>query len=223
MAARARIKDLPKLDRPREKLFAKGVTALSDIELLAILIGKGTKGKSALELAAIILREANGRMDRLHLDTLQAIRGVGQAKAGQIFAAFELGRRHLVTEHAAIREAKDVLPFVQHIRDKKQEYFVCVSLNGAHEVIESRVVTVGLLDSSQVHPREVFADPLTDRAAAVILAHNHPSGNLEPSSEDLALTERLVRAGDLLGIKVLDHLVLSKRGYCSLKRDGSLS
>ena len=216
------IKALPPMDRPREKLLSKGAAALSDIELLAILLGKGTKGKSALELAAIILREANGRMDHLRLDTLQSIRGVGQAKAVQIVAAFELGRRYLLTEPAAIREAEDVLPFVQHIRDKKQEYFVCVSLNGAHEVIESRVVTVGLLDSSQVHPREVFADPLTDRAAAVIFAHNHPSGNLEPSPEDLALTERLSRAGNLLGIKVLDHLILSKRGYCSLKQKGGL-
>jgi DNA repair protein RadC len=155
-------------------------------------------------------------------EALQEIAGVGPARACQLLAAFELARRHLVKERAAICEAKDVLPFVQHIRDKKQEYFVCVSLNGAHEVIESRVVTVGLLDSSQVHPREVFADPLTDRAAAVIFAHNHPSGNLEPSPEDLALTARLVHAGELLGIKVLDHLIVSERGCRSLKQDGRL-
>lgn len=217
-----RIKDLPKLDRPREKLLAKGAAALSDTELVAVLVGGGIRGQNALHVASSILHRLNGRLDRMSGEALQEIAGVGPARACQLLAAFELARRHLVKERAAICEAKDVLPFVQHIRDKKQEYFVCVSLNGAHEVIESRVVTVGLLDSSQVHPREVFADPLTDRAAAVIFAHNHPSGNLEPSPEDLALTARLVHAGELLGIKVLDHLIVSERGCRSLKQDGRL-
>ncbi|HHR85085.1 MAG TPA: DNA repair protein RadC, partial [Candidatus Acetothermia bacterium] len=197
------IKDLPKLDRPREKLLSKGAVALSDSELLAILIGSGMKGTNALSLATKILRRIDLRLDKLDVEALKEIPGVGPAKAARIAAAFELVRRHLQREGSRVREAKDVLPFVQQIREKHQEYFVCLSLNGANEVIENRVVTVGLLDSNQVHPREVYADPLTDRAASIIVAHNHPSGTLEASPEDIALTDRLARAGKLLGIPLL--------------------
>jgi len=216
------IKDLPELDRPREKLLSKGAMALSDSELLAILIGSGMKGTNALALATKILRKVDLRSDKLDVDALEEIPGVGPAKASRIAAAFELVRRRLQREGARVREAKDVLPFVQQIRDKKQEYFVCLSLNGANEVIENRVVTVGLLDSNQVHPREVYADPLTDRAASIIVAHNHPSGTLEASPEDVALTDRLARAGKLLGIPLLDHIIVTKRGYLSLKQAGYL-
>ncbi len=217
-----RIRDIPDIDRPRERLIAKGAAALSDTELLAILLGSGIKGISVLELASQILDSLEQRLDRADVDTLQGVEGVGRAKACQIVAAFELARRHLLQEKDPIREAKDVLPFVQQIRDKRQEYFVCLSLNGANEVIESRVVTVGLLDSNQVHPREVFADPIADRAASVILAHNHPSGTLEASPEDLALTKRLVKAGEILGIKVLDHLIVTRKGHLSLKQTGNM-
>jgi len=216
------IKDLPELDRPREKLLSKGPMALSDSELLAILIGSGMKGTNALALATKILRKVDLRSDKLDVDALEEIPGVGPAKASRIAAAFELVRRRLQREGARVREAKDVLPFVQQIRDKHQEYFVCLSLNGANEVIENRVVTVGLLDSNQVHPREVYADPLTDRAASIIVAHNHPSGTLEASPEDVALTDRLARAGKLLGIPLLDHIIVTKRGYLSLKQAGYL-
>ena len=216
------IKDLPELDRPREKLLSKGPMALSDPELLAILLGSGTKGTNALALATKILRKIDLRSDRLDVRALEGIPGVGPAKASRIAAAFEFVRRRLQREGARVREAKDVLPFVQQIRDKQQEYFVCLSLNGANEVIENRVVTVGLLDSNQVHPREVYADPLTDRAASIIVAHNHPSGTLEASPEDVALTDRLARAGKLLGIPLLDHIIVTKRGYLSLKQAGYL-
>ena len=216
------IKDLPKLDRPREKLLSKGAVALSDSELLAILIGSGMKGTNALSLATKILRRIDLRLDKLDVEALKEIPGVGPAKAARIAAAFELVRRHLQREGSRVREAKDVLPFVQQIREKHQEYFVCLSLNGANEVIENRVVTVGLLDSNQVHPREVYADPLTDRAASIIVAHNHPSGTLEASPEDIALTDRLARAGKLLGIPLLDHIIVTKRGYLSLKQTGYL-
>jgi DNA repair protein RadC len=215
-----RIKELPDFDRPREKLTLKGPEALSDAELLAVLLRSGIKGKSALELASAILKKAGPDLDRWKVEDFQAIGGVGLAKACQVVAAFELARRYLVRERHVIREPQDVLPFVQHIADKKQEHFVVVSLNGANEVIESRVVTVGLLDSSQIHPREVFADVITDRAASVILVHNHPSGGLEPSPEDLALTRQLVEAGKIIGIEVLDHIIVSKRGHTSLKKQG---
>jgi len=216
------IKDLPEFDRPREKLLSKGPMALSDSELLAILLGSGMKGTNALALATKILHKVDLRSDKLDLHALEEIPGVGPAKAARIAAAFELVRRYLQREGAHVTEAKDVLPFVQQIRDKQQEYFVCLSLNGANEVIENRVVTVGLLDSNQVHPREVYADPLTDRAASIIVAHNHPSGTLEASPEDVALTDRLARAGKLLGIPLLDHIIVTKRGYLSLKQAGYL-
>ena len=216
------IKELPKLDRPREKLIAKGPAALSDVELLAVLLGSGVKGVGVLDLSAKVLRTLAGRLDRIDVESLQSVEGVGRAKACQLAAAFELARRHLITDKTVVREAKDVLPYLKEIRTKKQEHFVCVSLNGANEVIECRMVTVGLLNTNQVHPREVFADPITDRAAAVVVAHNHPSGALKASPEDLALTKRLVKAGELLGIHVLDHLIVTEKGYLSLKHEGHL-
>ena len=219
---RHRIQDLPDADRPREKLLRRGVATLSDVELLAVLLGSGTRRTSVLDLASRILRTLHGRLDSDNLQKLQSIAGVGKAKACQIEASLELARRHIAKGRHVVREAADALPYLQSMRGKKQEHFVCVSLNGASEVIESRVVTVGLLDTNQVHPREVFSDPIADRAAAILVAHNHPSGTLEPSAEDLALTRRIVRAGDLLGIRVLDHLIVTEDGFLSLREAGHL-
>ena len=221
-ARASRIRDMSPLDRPRERLLAKGAAALSDAELLAVLLGSGTRRISVLDLSSKILRTFEGRLASATVEGLLTIPGVGQARACQTVAALELARRHLSKGRTALREAEDALPFLQGIRAKKQEYFVCLSLNGAHEVIESRVVTVGLLDTNQVHPREVFADPIADRAAAVLVAHNHPSGTLEASAEDIALTKRLVRAGDLLGIRVLDHIIVTEDAFLSLKTSGRM-
>jgi DNA repair protein RadC len=220
--ARKRIRDLPNFQRPREKLLERGPEALSDAELLAILLRTGVEGKSALDLAKTILEKAGPDLPRWGVEELSAIPGVGKAKACQIVAAFELARRFAHRGRPRIREPKDVIPYVQHIADKKQEYFLCLTLNGAGEVIQTRVVTVGLLDSSQVHPREVFADAIADRAAAVILAHNHPSGSLEPTPADLEVTRQLAEAGRILGIAVLDHVIVSKKGFLSLKEHGYL-
>ncbi|MEN3010378.1 MAG: DNA repair protein RadC [Candidatus Bipolaricaulaceae bacterium] len=217
-----RIKDLPECDRPREKLWAKGAAALSDAELLAILIGSGTKRKSALELAKEILEAGHGRLDQVGLEALTQIKGLGKAKVSRIAAALELARRHFQRGAPKVREPEEALPYFQELRDKKQEYFAVLTLNGAGEVIRFRVVTVGLLDSSQVHPREVYAEAISDRAAAIIVGHNHPSGNLQPSPEDLAITRQLVEAGRLLGIDLLDHLIVTKAGWLSLRREGYL-
>ena len=219
---RKRIKDLPDFQRPREKLLERGPQALTDAELLAILLRTGVEGKSALDLAKKILEKAGPELHRWQVEDFRQIPGIGEAKASQIVAAFELARRFFQRGRPAIREPKDVLPYVQHIADKRQEYFLCLTLNGAHEVIQTRVVTVGLLDSSPVHPREVFAGAIADRAAAVILVHNHPSGNLEPSPEDLAITRQLVEAGKILGIEVLDHIIVARTGFLSLKQEGML-
>jgi len=214
------IKDLPNFDRPREKLAAQGPEALSDIELLAILLGSGVKGKNVFQVAQGILRRLDKDKGKVDLKSLISIEGVGLAKACQIVAAFEFARRRFFKDLLAVQRAKDVLPLILHIADKKQEHFLCISLNGANEVIGNRVVTVGLLNSSQVHPREVFADVISDRAASVILAHNHPSGVLKPSPDDIAITEQMVEAGKILGISVLDHIIITKKGYLSFKEKG---
>ncbi|MBC7217167.1 MAG: DNA repair protein RadC [Candidatus Caldatribacterium sp.] len=215
-----RIKDLPDFARPREKLLKMGPEALSDAELLAILLRTGVAGKSALELARLILDKAGSNLPRFSVEDFRKVSGVGKAKACQIVAAFELARRFSQRERPVIREPKDVIPYIQHIADKKQEYFLCLTLNGAGEVIQTRVVTVGLLDSSQVHPREVFADAIADRAAGIIVAHNHPSGKPEPSPQDLAVTRQLAEAGKLLGIELLDHIIIARDGWLSLKKEG---
>ena len=215
-----RIKDIPEFSRPREKLKEKGVQALSDTELIAIILGSGIKGQDVRAIASKIARLIVDNKDKLSLELLLTVEGIGIAKASQILAGFELARRYIVKESIKIKEAKDVLPLLNDIADKKQEYFVCISLNGTNEVIEKRIVTVGLLDKTQVHPREVFADVITDRAAAVIFAHNHPSGELKPSSSDLKIHEQLTEAGKILGINVLDQIIISKKGYYSFQEEG---
>ena len=214
------IKDIPNFDRPREKLAAKGPEALSDPELLAILLGSGIKGKDVLNVSRAILRKLDKNKEKIEIKTLLSIDGIGFAKACQILASIEFARRRLLRESIVIHKADDVLPIISYIADKKQEYFLCVSLNGANEVIGNRVVTVGLLNANQIHPREVFAEAISDRAAAVILAHNHPSGSLKPSPDDIAATRQLVEAGKILGIEVLDHIIIAKKGYLSLKEKG---
>jgi DNA repair protein RadC len=148
--------------------------------------------------------------------------GVGPAKASLIAAALEFARRRIRPEGLRISFPPDVLPLIRHYADRRQEHFISVSLNGANEVIAARVVSVGLVNKTQVHPREVFADPLTDCAAAVIVAHNHPSGTLEPSQEDIETTGRLKSAGEILGIRLLDHIVFNQKGYCSFLEKGLL-
>jgi len=215
-----RIKDLPEFSRPREKLKEKGASALSDAELIAVILGSGNKGRDVMTLAAKLARLIAADKANLSLEALSAVEGIGQAKASQLLAGFELARRHIVKETVRITEAKDVLPLISDITHKQQEHFICISLNGANEVIEKRIVTVGLLDKSQVHPREVFADVITDRAAAVIFAHNHPSGELKPSNSDLKIHEQLTEAAKILGLRVLDHLIVAKKGYYSFQEAG---
>jgi DNA repair protein RadC len=215
-----RIKDLPEFSRPREKLKEKGAKALSDEELIALILGSGTKSHDVRLIATQIAKLIADKKGKATLEELSKVEGIGLAKAAQILAGFELARRYMVKETVKVSEAKDVLPLLGDIASKQQEYFVCFSLNGANEVIEKRIVTVGLLDKSQVHPREVFADVITDRAASIVLAHNHPSGELKPSNSDLRIHEQLVEAGKILGIRILDHIIISKKGYYSFQEAG---
>jgi len=217
------IKDLPEHARPREKLRERGPQALTDQELVAAILGMGTAGVDVRTIARQVTGLIREHKQDLRLHHLLSVPGVGLAKAAQILSAFELARRHLLKETIKITGARDVLPLLSDIAGKQQEYFVCISLNGANEVIEKRIVTVGLLDKSQVHPREVFADVLADRAAAVILAHNHPSGELKPSNSDLKIQEQLMEAARILGIRILDHVIVSKKGYYSFQEAGLIS
>jgi len=214
------IKDMPEHNRPREKLREKGASALTDEELVAVILGMGTAGVDVRTIARRVAGLIRAHKTKLSLDHLLAIPGIGLAKAGQILSAFELARRHLLTETIKIAVAKDVLPLLADIVGKQQEHFVCLSLNGANEVIQKRVVTIGLLDNSPVHPREVFADVIADRAAAVIFAHNHPSGDLQPSEADRRTQVQLTDAAKILGLRVLDHVIVTKKGFFSFKENG---
>ena len=216
-----RISDIPKAERPREKLQQLGAGALSDTELIAILLGSGTRKYDVMELSNRIIRAVDNSKGKPDLEELLSIDGVGLAKATLISAALEFSRRRISPEGMQITFPPDVLPLIQHYADRKQEHFLCISINGANEVIATRVVTIGLVNRSHVHPREVFADPITDRASAVIVAHNHPIGSLEPSREDRDVTKMLKTAGKTLGIKLMDHIIFNKKGYYSfLENDG---
>src|SRR3989339_1341005 len=206
-----KISDIPKSDRPREKLQQKGAEALSDIELMAILLGSGTKGHDVMTVAERILKTLDASQGKLNMEELQKIEGVGPAKATLIAAALEFARRRIRPEGLKISFPADVLPLIANYADRKQEHFICISINGANEVITSRVVSVGLVNKTQVHPREVFADPITDRAAAIIVAHNHPSGSLLPSKEDIGVTKQLKTAGETLGIRLIDHVIFNHK------------
>ena len=214
------IKELPEHSRPRENLRDKGAAALTDEELVAAILGMGTAGIDVRTMARQVAGFIREYREALTLDHLLSVPGMGLAKGGQILAAFELARRHLLKETVKIETAEDVVPLLADIVGKTQEHFVCMTLNGANELIEKRIVTIGLLDKSLVHPRDVFADVITDRAAAVIFAHNHPSGDVQPSDADLKTQEQLVSAAKILGIRVLDHLIVSKKGYFSFQENG---
>ena len=214
---------MPEYARPREKLRKKGPQALTDEELVAAILGMGTTGIDVRTMAKQVAGLIREHKEKLALDHLLAVPGMGLAKAAQILSAFELARRHLFKDTVKITCARDVLPLVGDIAGKQQEHFVCISLNGANEVIEKRVVTIGLLNKSPVHPREVFADVIADRAAAVIFVHNHPSGELQPSESDLNINRQLIEAGKILGIQVLDHIIVTRKGYHSFRETGLLA
>lgn len=212
----------PELAGPRELAARHGVERLSDLDLLQALLGSGGPGLPVRRLAQAVLAAVEDPGPAGLRAALLAIRGMGEAKATQVCAALELARRFVNPERRRIGVPTDVLPIVSHYADRDQEHFLCVSLNGAHQAIRCRVVSVGLVNRTLVHPREVFAPALADRAAAIIVAHNHPSGNVEPSPEDKEITARLRQSGELLGVRLLDHLVFCADAYCSFLEEGLL-
>lgn len=178
----------------------------------------GTAGIDVRTIAKQVASLIREHREALTLDHLLSVPGMGLAKGAQILSAFELARRHLIKETVKIECAKDVLPLVADIASKPQEHFVCISLNGVNEVIEKRVVTIGLLDKSPVHAREVFADVIADRAAGVILIHNHPSGDTQPSEADRRTHDQLTDAGKILGLRVLDNIIVARKKVTSASK-----
>jgi DNA repair protein RadC len=194
------------------RLKIVGVRALSDRELLQLSLG-------ALD-EHLIVTTILPALDRGDIDALANADGLTGGRSGKLSAlcaAFELARRRIRPDGLRISGPRDVLPLVGHLLDRQQEHVVVISLSGAHEVIRVRTVSMGLLTSCPVHPREVFVGPLADRACAVILAHNHPSGDPTPSDEDRSITEQIRKAGQILGIKLLDHVIFARRGFFSFQ------
>lgn len=217
------ITQLENIDKPREKLIKKGVNALKDYELLAILLGSGVQGKDVITLSSEIIKLFEKDFENINLEKLLTIHGLGLAKASQILSSIELSKRYLIKQNKKITSAKDVCDELKEYHNKQQEYFLCLYLDGANHLIQTKVITIGILNQSLVHPREVFSYAIEKRCASIIVAHNHPSGILEASSEDINVTKRLKESGKILGIELLDHLIVTNDGYLSLKEEGVLS
>ena len=203
--------------RPREKLAAKGAASLSDYELLMAIIGSGNKQADVTKIARDLQKLLQDKSRELTFDDLLSIGSLGPAKSTQIMAGFELWRRRFESSEQPVIDSPDkAADQLSDIRDKKQEYFVCLTLDGANRLISKRIITIGTLTSSLVHPREVFAEAISDRAASIIVAHNHPSGNLQSSDADRQVTERLKEVGVLLGINLVDHIIVTSKDFVSI-------
>lgn len=215
-----RIKDLPKVDRPREKLQKYGPGKLSNSELLAILLGTGSKGINVIELANKILKKFSGDgLTRASIKELKDTFGLGTAKACEITACFELGKRLLKDKKAElILSPENVWEQLRDIRDHKKEHFVIFYLDTRNQEITREVISVGSLNANLVHPREVFEPAVRNLAAQIIIAHNHPSNNPDPSDGDLEITRKLVESGKILGIEIVDHIIVTKDKFLSLQR-----
>jgi len=218
------VRDLPIGERPRERLLKLGSEALSAQEILAVILGRGTKGESVMVTSQKLLSRFGNLKGVANASVEELIQtsGIGPAKATQIKAALELGRRLEADAgekpRPILRSPEDVAAEVRsQLKGKKKEHFLVLCLDTRNRLINSRLVSMGSLDTSIVHPREVFKEAVSSCAASVIFAHNHPSGDPEPSKEDIELTKRLARAGEIVGIDVLDHIVVCDEGFISLK------
>jgi len=217
------VHDLPMSERPRARLKRFGPEALSAQELLALIIGRGVSKKSVMTIAQELLVKFSNikAISEATLEELSQIKGIGLAKAAQIKACFELGKRQDLEPELKDFDIKDPQSVVKAIRasikDKAKEHFKLILLNPRNKIIGISTISIGTLNASLVHPREVFKDAITHNAYSVVLAHNHPSGDSEPSEDDLMITKKLVEAGKILDIKVIDHIIITKSGYFSFK------
>ncbi len=220
------IKELPVEDRPREKLMTFGENKLSNSELIAILLSSGIKGRTAIELAQDILCQSGGLLGLADqsVDELIQKKGIGQSKATRLKAAFELGRRlsdFAPAKKTVLRSPIHAVDYMQtRLKLKKQEVFIVVLLDIKSQVIKVEEISKGGLAKSIVHPREVFKTAIRASAAGIILGHNHPSGNTTASPEDITITNKLIDAGNIIGIKVIDHLIIGDNNYLSMREEG---
>ncbi len=210
------IKDKFKDDRPREKMISKGAAALTDLELLTALIGSGVQGADVTKLARKILSLIRNKGTELEFEDIKSIHGIGNAKAVTVFAALEFWKRQIAKNSLTLDTPEKILPLITDIKTKKQEYFISITLDGANRLIKKRIVTIGTLTASLIHPREVFAPAIEDRAASIVVAHNHPSNTLAPSQADIEVTKRLKDAGELLGIPLVDHIIVTDKQWSSI-------
>jgi len=218
--------DLPVNERPRERLVKYGVESLSLQELLSLIFGRGSKGESVVKISQKLI-STFGSLDQLSeasVEELKKIKGLGLAKSCQLKACFEISKRLVKEEisnknkNVIIKSPKDIFPLLKEkIINFHKEYFIVVSLDNRNKVINIDTVSIGTLNSSLIHPRETFETAIKNHAAGIIICHNHPSGELKPSEDDLVVTDNLIKAGKLLGIEVADHLIITKEGYYSFK------
>ncbi len=214
-----RIKDIPKIDRPRERFLEKGPDALSKSELLAILIGSGIKGKNVKQLSEQIIRKLGNKFLDITVNDLLEIPGIGEAKALQIVSALALVRRfyeELLSKDNIILSAQDAIFLTSEIRDKKKEYLVCLYLNARNALLKKEIISIGTLDKSIIHPREIFGPAVELRAAGVVLLHNHPSGDVTPSKQDMEVVNKILEAGKIMGINVIDFIIVSENDIHSI-------
>lgn len=219
-----KIKELPSIDWPQEKLLRYGPDKLNNHELLAIILGSGSKNNNALDLAKKILRQFKEKqLYLIKVTDVQGLHGIGNTKACRIVAAFELGKRFISSKKSTlILKPKDIWGELADVRNNKKEHFVVFYLDVRNQIIQKEIISIGILNSSLVHPREVFEPAVKHLAAQIIISHNHPSGDVNPSEEDLELTKRLIDAGKILGIEVVDHVIVSSETFYSLKEHNLL-
>ena len=218
-----RIKDISLENRPRERMEKQGVKVLSDSELLAVILQKGTKEENVIDMSnRLISKYSISKLSSCSLKELQEIKGIGKAKASQIIALFEFNKRHNLSKQNGkpIKSAKDVFDYAHpKLNGADKEHFMILHLDSKNKVIKDEIISIGTLNSSIIHPREVFKSAIKESANSVILVHNHPSGDPKPSKADEEITELLFKSGDLLSIKVLDHVIIGNETYHSFKEN----
>lgn len=213
--------DMQEADRPREKLVRLGAAALKDEELMAVLLGSGNAQMDVMAMAREFVKHIDGKGLDIKLGDL-IMPGVGTAKATKVLAALEFARRRIKPEGLRILETRDVIPLVRHFAFQRQEHVLCITVNGANEVINTHTVAVGGLDKAGLDPREVFSKAVSEMASGVVLAHNHPEGAIEPSPSDREVTRKLAAAGQIVGIPLLDHIIFNRKNYYSFVENGLL-
>lgn len=223
-----KIKEMPENERPRERLLTYGARNLSEAQLLAIIIRTGSGDKNAVSLAMELINKFGSlnAIDKASFNEFKDIKGLGKAKIAQIKASMELGRRLLSEKTNSEITFTDSIAVYEYLQPKlkalKQEKFICLILDVKNRLIREQEVTTGILNEALIHPREAFREAIKEAGASVIFVHNHPSGDPEPSHKDLQITERLCKTGDIIGIKVLDHIIVAENSFISMKERGLL-